>query len=1456
MKKVNSTSFTSFLGACLFAAALLFSQSASAQGCTLVCNNLVQISLNDDCSQELEPDMILEGNSLCPNGNLQVQAKINGIWVPANGNGNYVVTSANINQTIQVRVRDLVSGNNCSGFMFVEDKLAPVLTCLNITIPCAVTNYTPSYLDDVLDIAAAFPSIDENCTNTTQTYSDTYTDLACNASINGISGLSAYVRRVWTVVDASGNQASCTQFIYFDRVDGNEVLLPADVTVDCSNPSTGPAFTGAPFVTVNGNDISLFPNNTACELNIVFADQILPVCDGTYKILRTWTIYDWCKPTVQGSNPIYHIQLIKVEDADGPVAECPENITVTTNPFDCERDLDLPDFFVSDNCSRLASVIAQYNVNGIGYTINGNFSNFPGNNKWIPDTLGVVGVAQNLPLGTTLITYVISDDCGNTATCAFNVTVEDDVPPAAVCDEFTQVSLGSNGEIFVNASTFDDGSYDNCSPVQFKARRMDNSNCQSNGFFYDQVKFCCEDVGDTITVIFRVYDVPVPAGQVNLDFEEFHANDCMVQVYVDDKIKPVCQAPANVTVSCENFDPSLWAYGQPIATDNCCLDTVTTTVNLSAFDSLCNKGTIIRRFTAIDCGGQQTQCSQRIIVNYEQDYYVRFPNDVIVTFCDSSGIYGEPTFFGEDCELLGVSFQDQVFTVVPDACFKIERTWKIINWCTYDPNAPCINVPNPTPNATENSPANLPGPIVSPLGTPNPWAPTVVRIKSTDPAATNYSTFWNANANCYVYKQIIKIIDTQDPIIAACPTAPVVVGDLTPNDPQFYNANYFWDPITESHDLCEAPGELTVSATDLCSGTDLNFSYLLFIDIDQNGTMETVISSNNLPGFNNINVGNAVNPNFVGGAPSAFDFRPVPTNQKYGFALQTTISGNTKTARVAWNTAQSPNSFVTPQFPHGIHKIKWLVNDNCGNESVCEYTIEVKDGKAPTVVCINGLSVNIMPTGMITLWDTDFLQYKEDNCTPAAKVITGIRRAGAGTGFPRDAQGNPIKNVTFDCTQTGTQFVELWAEDLAGNADFCETYLIVQDPNGICQPGNKASVAGAAKTDFNNPATGVQGVDMDITGAGINGAAPINMVSQTSNQGAFNFSGLPVSGNYTLTPEKDSDPLNGVSTYDLVLISKHILGLDPLNTPYKMIAADANKSGSITTFDIVEIRKLILGIYSELPSNTSWRFVDKSFKFPNMDNPFQTNFPESMTIAPLLAGGYNNADFVGVKVGDVNGTAIANNLVSANDRSAGNLYFDVQDQQVKAGEVVTVAFNAADATAAYQFTMNLNGLEVVDVNLNDDNYAVFADALTCSVDGKSGAFEVTFRATQNGTLSSMIAVSNRITKAEGYTENGERLEVAFRFDGNTVAGAGFELLQNVPNPASDLTQISFHLPEAADATLTISNVEGRIVKTINGAFNKGLNTISLDATELESGILFYQLDTPTHSASKKMVVVK
>jgi len=551
---------------------------------------------------------------------------------------------------------------------------------------------------------------------------------------------------------------------------------------------------------------------------------------------------------------------------------------------------------------------------------------------------------------------------------------------------------------------------------------------------------------------------------------------------------------------------------------------------------------------------------------------------------------------------------------------------------------------------------------------------------------------------------------------------------------------------------------------------------------------------------------------------------------------------------------------VVPQLPYGTHKIKWFVEDGCGNETICEYTFVVKDCKKPTVVCLNGLSVNIMPTQMIQLWASDFLQYTQDNCTPAEQLKIAIRKSSDPTpGFPVDAQGNPITSVTFTCGELGTQLVKLWSIDKAGNADYCETYVIVQDNNGNCPSNNAAKVAGALATEATN---GVQDGNVEIAGSG-NGIPSFTFTTMTNASGSYNFNAIPLASNSTVTPAKDDNPLNGVSTYDLVLISKHILGIEPLNSPYKMIAADANKSNSITTFDIVELRKLILGIYTELPNNTSWRFVDKSYAFPNANNPFQATFAENKSIVNLSASQLNQ-DFVSVKVGDVNGNAIANAAMSSDDRSAGTLLFDVDNKSVKAGETFSVNFKAAEAVAGYQFTMNFPGLEVVDVtpgaNMKSENFGVFANAITTSFDGANqGEFAVTFRAAKGGNLSELLSVSSQITKAEAY-KNGERMDVAFRFNNNgasTIAGVGFELYQNQPNPFVNKTFIGFHLPEATTATLSIFDETGRLVYNQKGSFAKGYNSIAIDRALLNTvGVMYYKLETANNSATKKMIQTK
>jgi len=223
---------------------------------------------------------------------------------------------------------------------------------------------------------------------------------------------------------------------------------------------------------------------------------------------------------------------------------------------------------------------------------------------------------------------------------------------------------------------------------------------------------------------------------------------------------------------------------------------------------------------------------------------------------------------------------------------------------------------------------------------------------------------------------------------------------------------------------------------------------------------------------------------------------------------------------------------------------------------------------------------------------------------------------------------------------------------LAGNSIACvlPTQNALSTGNSVCPPQLKGKVATelflAVEAVEMVVSTDLSGIDCtNPTDSQSNPCSGQEMLTNTD--GLYGFCLCDECSCFNVTPEKDDNPLNGVTTYDLVLISKHILGVEPLNSPYKMIAADANKSGSITTFDIVELRKLILGIYNIPPPSPpnpwphkSWRFVDKVYMFPNPLNPFQASFPEIIEHFDLAAG--ETANFVAVKIGDVNNTAMGN----------------------------------------------------------------------------------------------------------------------------------------------------------------------------------------------------------------------
>lgn len=496
--------------------------------------------------------------------------------------------------------------------------------------------------------------------------------------------------------------------------------------------------------------------------------------------------------------------------------------------------------------------------------------------------------------------------------------------------------------------------------------------------------------------------------------------------------------------------------------------------------------------------------------------------------------------------------------------------------------------------------------------------------------------------------------------------------DLTPNDAQFWNEIYWWDNDLQIHDLVEKGVELELTLRDTCPGS-IQVRCLLFLDLDGNGTQETVVDSDNFPDPNTVNFNNAFNPNYSGGTPRNFDERPVPGNQKYRFALQTSVAGDSSYFRLVWSPFNNPASIVSPELPYGQHKIRWEVTYGGGQLLIHEKNFQVKDCKNPTVVCLNGLSVNIMPTQLITLWATDFLQYMEDNATPAGQLLIGIRKAGTGMGFPVNNNGIPETSVTFDCDELGEQFVEVWSQDAAGNADFCQTYVLVQDNLNNCSPGPIFPIVCSATACGEVPDEIIYNFDFPPTPF----LPPFSVFDLGDSNGCSGFDPnlpIPQDINITISPTKDDNQLEGVSTFDMVILQNHIDGIDLLDNPYQWIAADANKDNVLDTLDILECKKLILGIYTELPNNSSWRFVDKTYVFPTPD-PLSAPIPESIVVNSSNPPA-TPVEFVAVKICDLT----CGNLVGFYDQAPDNQHLigDAQPNPTQNGAVIPLQLIAKD----------------------------------------------------------------------------------------------------------------------------------------------------------------------------------
>lgn len=76
-------------------------------------------------------------------------------------------------------------------------------------------------------------------------------------------------------------------------------------------------------------------------------------------------------------------------------------------------------------------------------------------------------------------------------------------------------------------------------------------------------------------------------------------------------------------------------------------------------------------------------------------------------------------------------------------------------------------------------------------------------------------------------------------------------------------------------------------------------------------------------------------------------------------------------------------------------------------------------------------------------------------------------------------------------------------------------------------------------------------------------------------------------------------------------------------------------------------------------------------------------------------------------------------------------------------------------------------------------------------------------------------------------------------------GKGYQLYQNFPNPFSEETVIEFDLPEARQARLIFSDINGQVLYTLKGEYAAGRNAVRIDRRTwgVQGAMLFYRLES-------------
>lgn len=1282
-----------------------------------------------------------------------------------------------------------------------------------------------------------------------------------------------------TVRDAKNNPATCTTNITVRDVTAPALSAPpANITIEACDTIPAPAV-----LTATDACAGTFPVNAVQVSN---QDTTGGQLKYNYTITRTWTAGD------ASGNSTTVSRTITVRDTKKPTfTGAPAMVMVTTDPnrLTCDDTVNiniLP--FVQDCATGPDLSVTNNKEPGDGGNLSAIFT-----------------------VGTHTVIFTATDISGNSSTFPVTVVVKDGTPPTAVCINGVSAALQPSGTVVVNPAQFNNNSSDNCtasSALDLKIQRLDKSPLQTPG---NTLTYDCNDADGVTQHPVKLF-VTDAAGNMSM---------CETYIVIQDNVNPtITLCPPTKTVLCT--DPlSPQVHGTALATDNCPNNVEVTFDDSIEDDTTGQYCFLIKRWwIAADLANNLVSCVQVFnVIDTVAPVLSQYPLDITISCSENLSPPSNITASDNCTDSLTVVFVQDTVDIAQGLCGKysytVTRTRTATDDCgntisytnkitVVDDEAPQFpGLPDTLTFSSANFPAN-----------PNCLVPVSFNIgqyvvdcapldellilndapqgndsldASGNYAVGTYMVHFTATDPCGNVGQdsvLFRVIDDSKPTAICNNNVVISLGTdgkatIDPDDINLGSSDncgidtlYLDQSTFDCADLGTQPVTLTVvdpyGNSNTCTvnvnvtlgngaGFDLNVTGIpeTYFGADNGSAVALATGGSGSFSYAWSNNGNTPNINNL----AAGTYTVTVTDNTTGcLRVDTAIVGVGAKLKITVGNA-SGSQGETVQVPVTVDNFNAMVGFSF-SLNVTNNLVGTITGASNPNAGLNGLGggLNVVGNSLTVFWAGG---------TPVTLPNGAVL-------FNLNVQlGNAPIGSTSPVTIDGTPTVLSFQQDSAGNPVTTMADLMNGSVKIDSVMLDDITISGLVKTWSGN-GTPVPGVTVELS----NGATGSVV---TDVPGMYSFT-LPFNTSGTVSAKKQvtSNFSQGINVGDLLAIQNHAASVITLQNPYQYVAGDVNNNGKVDLPDYLLVQQLILGTVQHYSNGApDWKFIPEPYAFPT-PNPLSTPYPQTATFACCDDSIMN---WFAVRIGDLTGNAPVNNISNdINDRSGNVFKFRLDDQAVRAGELIAVPFRASDFNGrqAYQMTIQFdpNLLELADIQpgalpgLNNANFgtAYLADGylthlwvstVPATLAEGEVLFTLTFRALGNSqSLSDLLKPGSEITYAEALDAGGASMDIDFDWNkalSNSDADrVSFALYQNQPNPFREQTTIGFRLPQAGRAILRVFSTDGRLVKMVVGNFAQGYNTVDFQKYELGApGVYWYELETPTHSDRKKMILI-